>query len=1064
MPINLYGAKNMNMISTGTFLTEMDASKSKNDLVTKLVAAWEKKNAKVARAGGVSLMALSLAACGSSDSTDTVADTVADTAAEDTTTVADTVADTTPVVVTPPASQSFAGTTGLDTFTGGAGADSFSASNTTLNAGDSVTGGEGADTLAIFSSAVATIGGFVADGIETISVSATDTVAANVVTVNLGSVTGETGLQVSGSSSSVTFTNTDTIVPLTLSYNSTGNVVTTYNATTVVGTADAMTLNTIDTTSGTVSIAGIETLTINNSGTSSIALLTTTSATTVNVTGSGTLTLTDVDDATTTIDMNAFTGTSTVNGIGAIDATITGGTGKDTVIVAMANIDANDTVAVGDGADTLRVDDSMTSSAAMAGFSGFETVELRAVGTGANDDTIDASIFADSVINIRVADTNNGTNAELTTVSNAGNTQTVNITDSTNATDISDANDGVSVTVTQKAGIATSADVLNTTLSGETVLALTANEYETVNLATAGTVASSVAALSATSAQNVVITGSKNLTLTAVDIEEQSATKTSIIDASALTGKLTATITNDEGDMTITGGSANDSITLATNSLDVDDTIDLGAGTDTLVVNNVTGDIGEVNIEAERLTIELLSTSAATIVDLRNVDTLERVTVDLDTTDSNITVNNMKAGTSVILADNTAATTDVVTLDGASGAASVTVTFSDVAVGQDFDARLTANYDTVTLQSNDSLDDSTIVLFSGTTIDNLNILGAGDLTITSATNTTSLDVLDAGTMTGGLTLTSLARASSADITLGTGNDSINLVTTSHGGNTIAAGSGTDTLVFTGASSSNILIDLSSAADQVTNVSAAANAAAQTGFENVTATAITIGGITLTGSGVANTVLGSLQVDTITSGTGALTVTGDDGGDVINVTSSAGRDTIIVAGGDSAGSITGAGNTGSVTAYDIVTGFNVGTVAANKDVLDVVGTGALATAGVKINGADTTLTVGGDTIDFVTIAADQEATFVDGGSATDIAADAVDSNAILAVALQALQGTDIGGAGDSVWFTGQLSGVDHTWVYTQTGNGVGGDVVDFSGVKATALEVTASTSANLIFIA
>ena len=1038
----------MNMISTGAFLTEMDASASKNDLVTKLVAAWEKKNAKVARAGGVSLMALSLAACGSSDSSDSGDSSAADDTSS----------------VTPAASQSFAGTTGLDAFTGGTGADSFSASNTTLNAGDSLTGGDGADTLAIFSSAVATIGGFVASGIETISVSATDTTATNIVTVNLGSVSGETGLQVTGSSSSVTFTNTDTIVPLTLSYNSAGNVVTTYNATTVVGTADAMTVNTTDTTSGTVNIAGIETLTINNSGTSSIAALTTTSATTVNVTGSGTLTLTDVDDVTTTINMGAFTGTSTLNGIGAINATITGGSGADTVIVAMANVDANDTISAGDGADTLRIDDSMTSAAAMAGVSGFETVELRAAGTGANDDTIDASIFADAAINIRVADTNNGGNAELTTVSNAGNTQTVNITDSTNATDISDANDGVSVTVTQKAGIASSADVLNTTLSGETVLALTANEYETINLATGGSAASSVASLSATTAQNLVITGAQNLTLSAVDIEEQSATATSKIDASGLTGTLTATITNDEGDMIITGGSANDSITFSTNSLDVDDSIDLGAGTDSLLVTNMTGDIGEVNVEAERLTLELLGTSAATTIDLRNVDTLERVTVDLDSTDSNITVNNMKAGTSVILVDNTAATTDVVTLDGASGAGSVTVTFSDVAVGADLNARLKANYYTVTLQSNDSADDSTIVLFSGTTVDNLNILGAGDLTITSATNTTSLDVLSAGTMTGALTLTSLARASAAEITLGTGNDSINLVTTSHGGNTISGGAGTDTLVFSGASSSNILIDLSSATDQVTNVSAAANAAAQTGFENITATAVTIGGITLTGSSVANTVLGTLQVDTITSGTGALTVTGDDGGDVINVTSSTGRDTIIVASGDSAGSITGGGNAGSVTAYDIVTGFNVGTTAANKDVLDVQGTGALATAGAKINGTDTTLTVGGDTIDFVTIAADGEATFIDGSSNADIAADGVDSNAILAVALQALQGTDIGGAGDSVWMTGQISGVDHTWVYTQSTANAGGDIVDLSGVKATALEVTASTSANIVFIA
>jgi hypothetical protein len=62
----LYGAKKMNMISTGGF-TEMDASNKQDTLVNKLVTAWEKKNSRTAKAGGASLMALSLAACGSSD-------------------------------------------------------------------------------------------------------------------------------------------------------------------------------------------------------------------------------------------------------------------------------------------------------------------------------------------------------------------------------------------------------------------------------------------------------------------------------------------------------------------------------------------------------------------------------------------------------------------------------------------------------------------------------------------------------------------------------------------------------------------------------------------------------------------------------------------------------------------------------------------------------------------------------------------------------------------------------------------------------------------------------------
>jgi hypothetical protein len=59
----------MNMISTGSFLTETGASNKKSELLKSLTAAGEKKNSNAARAGGVSLMALTLAACGSSEDT-----------------------------------------------------------------------------------------------------------------------------------------------------------------------------------------------------------------------------------------------------------------------------------------------------------------------------------------------------------------------------------------------------------------------------------------------------------------------------------------------------------------------------------------------------------------------------------------------------------------------------------------------------------------------------------------------------------------------------------------------------------------------------------------------------------------------------------------------------------------------------------------------------------------------------------------------------------------------------------------------------------------------------------
>ena len=127
----------MNMISTGAFQTEMDADKQPT-LAEKFAAVWEKKNAKAARAGGLSLMALSLAACGSDDTTTTTATT------------------TTTTTTTTPAGQTLSLTSRADSLVGGAGDDTIDggtvneggvANVQTLGATDTIDGGAGTDTL-----------------------------------------------------------------------------------------------------------------------------------------------------------------------------------------------------------------------------------------------------------------------------------------------------------------------------------------------------------------------------------------------------------------------------------------------------------------------------------------------------------------------------------------------------------------------------------------------------------------------------------------------------------------------------------------------------------------------------------------------------------------------------------------------------------------------------------------------------------------------------------------------------------------------------------------------------
>ena len=820
--------------------------------------------------------------------------------------------------------KSFTLTTGVDSFTGEGGADTFSGSNTTLTAGDTLVGGTGTDTLTIAAAATATFGGFTVSGIETTSFSA----SGGASTVDMLNVTDATTVAGIGSSQNITFSNINDLPTVKLANNSAGNVTFGNLAGDVTGTADSQTLELVSTTNGTVTIASVETLDVSNSGTSTITTLTTTAAKTLNLTGSGDLTLTNIDDAVETIDGSAYTGKVLWGGIGSNDMTITGGTGADTFDFTGGNPTSSDVVDGGDGTDTLRVDVTLTSSTAVSKVTNVENIHLIYT-ADATDASIDATLF--DGIEVQVADTsatdNDGT---VVTITNAKSTQAVKLDNSSTAGE-NDGLDGLSLTLTQGVGVGTSTDIFNLTMENERVTTLTSAGYETVNISS-NVGANIIDSFVATSAQNIVIDGAKNLTLTAVDMEEQSSTKVSKVDASALSGKLVMTMSNNENDQTILGGSNDDSITMAFSALDSDDTITGNDGTDTLTLTDFTGDIGEVEVDVERLKIsgDATSQAAATVIDLRNSTTLNRVTVDLDDTvadatgaaDMNITVNNMAQGTEVIVEDNFAASSDVLTLDGASGATSLTVKFDDTITSNsgagaatDFVGQLTANYDTLTLTTNDSNTDVTIAVLSGATIDTLNVTGSGDMTITSATTTTSIDTVEASSFSGALTFTSLARANGATINLGGGADSINFVTTSHSGNTITGGSGSDTLVFSGASTANIVVDLTSTTDQVTNLAGAANSAAQTGFENITATAVTSSGINVTGSTVANTVYGTNQADTITSGTGAMTLYPDGGNDVI--TGGSGVDTIVFA------------STAALSGTNTITGFTLG---ASADIL------------------------------------------------------------------------------------------------------------------------------------
>jgi hypothetical protein len=709
----------MNMISTGAFLDEMDAS-NKQGSVSTLVKAWEKKNAKIARAGGVSLMALSLAACGSDDAADTTA--AADTAADTTT--------TTPVVVAPVA-QNFVGTTGIDTFVGGGAADTMSASNTTLNAGDSFSGGEGADLLAIFSAAAATLGGFSTTGVETISASS----SGGLVTVNMGNVSGETAMRVTGSSNDVTFTGQASIVDLELQYNSAGDVIVTHNASVVVGTADSMTVKTTDAANGVVNLAGIETVSLENAGVSTITTLTTTSAATLNVSGSGTLTLSNIDDASLTVNMANFSGTSTVDGMVATgNVAFTGGSGADTI--NFDGLTKDDSIAAGDGADTLVLTFATNSvvTSTVAGDVAISGVETLSLVSDAAGDAVDFDAFSapTSFSKILVTTTADADNVTLTDV------QTTNIElRNTNNVSVSDNINAFTIDLKDSTGAADSVDLALTnrdTTETMTLATLTASGVETLNITADAAVLTgapgdiAVTNLTAASLKTVTITGDADLTLPAF------ATTVTSYSAVGATGDMAVTFAG--GNVTATGGDGADTFAFGTSFTD-DDTVNGGAGTD---VVSLTGIDGTKNIQGSSIeTLNLTDSGVVTHTNTYDVDdfsTLTTLNLIMSDVNSQVTVNNMAAGVTTVLDQGATTTvTQDITLDLDKDTTADAGTVHIDQDGTGFTGSITANdYETLTIQ----LDYTTAATVSAADVDNIN-----DITATDATSIV-LDTVNVG--------------------------------------------------------------------------------------------------------------------------------------------------------------------------------------------------------------------------------------------------------------------------------------------------------------------------------
>jgi len=441
------------------------------------------------------------------------------------------------------------GTSGNDTIVAGtqAGTDA-------LNAGDQINGGAGTDTMNIYAGA-ANFAAATVQNVEIINVyeDANLDVSANSGVQQVWSL-GGAGKTITGTvAQTIGFGNAATG----------GASVATF--TNVAGSADAATIAVKDagkTTAYTsITVAGIETLTVNATGTNQLGTLTAAAASKLVFTGAGAVTTTLSDAALyKTIDGSAATGALTITASGTTVSDqvldIKTGSGNDEYVTLFANLSKEDKIDLGAGTDTLTFADTTNLSASVATLAGVTNVEILKVTAG--DFLVNGDLVSQTTFNHSSTGTFTGTNIASTDKLVVGGVNTGNST------------------VAMKLGQTTfNLDLAGSKAAAADASTLTVTGASTINVNSTGTagVANNNLELTTDSNGTINVTGSQNLTLTAA--VPGGSTTGLTINASTFTGK--ATITGSAQGDAITGGSGADTLTGGLGA----DTLTGGAGADT---------------------------------------------------------------------------------------------------------------------------------------------------------------------------------------------------------------------------------------------------------------------------------------------------------------------------------------------------------------------------------------------------------------------------------------------------------------------------------------------------
>jgi hypothetical protein len=703
------------------------------------------------------------------------------------------------------------------------------------------------------------------------------------------------------------------------------------------------------------------------------------------------------------------------------DLSVTGGAGNDTFTFA-GTLTIDDTVNGGAGTDTVSVNAAIGS-----------TVTLTDIEAVTYTGTATHTATQANLSNLKTV--NNGAAVTVTIASGASNgIALVSAFDGAGFEySLKTGTDGTADVVGLQMGLATSTAKVDTTIKTNNIETLNLNSI-TKTAGTANALTVSAPASGTTGLSKIVITGNADTTLANGNGYGSEIT----IDATASTGALTYNGIASAAE-TVLGAAGNDAFTFGASEFTGDDSVNGGDGNDTLTItaaddaNNAFGRVYATAIE--NLAIASVDQDKTTSVDLRGMTGLVAVTVTTnDTGSGSTTLDNLPASVtkvtvvvddaidtttpaatnsagaltidtdggstlSVVLSadeDTVSSTSYDTTFGTSSGRVAVTLSGTATTYGvTQAGTAASADYLSVTANATTSLSISAasravdIDSLSANKLTTLTVTGSKAFTLSAAAVSTGskLTTVDASSATGAVTLggsTIVERASTASITTGSGDDTIQFGVSTDGANTINAGlNGTvsssnpgDTLKLTGLLSSTTTIDLSATADQVVTLNGVASAGAQTGFEAIDGSSLVSAagvGFLATGSSGANKIIASAGVDTVDGGAGNDTITGAQGNDIL--TGGSGNDTFVI-------STSAANGVDTITDFKPGNGFDVLNVNAFLGATVDALAGTTTTLGVTPAGAMTLVAANVATIYLAAAATLGDANVVaSGGSVT-----------------------------------------------------------------------------------